>query len=314
MPEATKKSTSFWVIVSFATVYIVWGSTYFFILLALKGFPPMLLGAFRFIVAGFIMLLFCVLRGEKIFQSKQIKLASITGVLLLFGGTGAVIWVEQVLPSALVAILVSAAPFWFVLLDKPMWRESFSNKFTITGLIIGFFGITLLFGEKMSTIFSGIGNSNIGSMLLILLGSLSWTFGSIFSKYKSSGGSNIVNVGWQMFAAGIPFTILSIITGETQHFNWSTVPLNAWLSIWYLILFGSIAAYTAYIWLLQVRPSAQVSTYAYVNPVVAVLLGVFFAAEKISFLQISGLVIILTSVLLINLAKYRSLKKTQSIR
>lgn len=309
MPETSKKSTSFRVIISFATVYIVWGSTYFFILLALKGFPPMLLGAFRFIVAGFIMLLYCVIRGEKIFQAKQIRLASITGVLLLFGGTGAVIWVEQVLPSALVAILVSAAPFWFVLLDRPMWRESFSNKFTITGLVIGFIGITLLFGEKMSTIFSGVGNSNIGSMLLILLGSLCWTFGSIFSKYKSSGGSNTVNVGWQMFAAGIPFTILSIVTGEVQHFNWSTVPLNAWLSIWYLILFGSIAAYTAYIWLLQVRPSAQVSTYAYVNPVVAVLLGVFFAAEKISLLQISGLVIILTSVLLINLAKYRSAKK-----
>ena len=313
MPQVSKKSTSFWVVVSFATVYIVWGSTYFFILLALKGFPPMLLGAFRFIVAGFIMLLFCVFRGEKIFQAKQIRLASITGVLLLFGGTGAVIWVEQVLPSVLVAILVSAAPFWFVLLDKPMWSVSFNNKSTITGLIIGFFGITLLFQEKMSTIFSGVGNSDIGLMFLILLGSLSWTFGSIFSKYKSSGGSNIVNVGWQMFAAGIPFTILSISTGELQHFNWSTIPLNAWLSIWYLILFGSIAAYTAYIWLLQVRPSAQVSTYAYVNPVVAVLLGVFFANEKISILQIFGLVIILTSVLLINLAKYRNAKKEKSV-
>ena len=112
-----------------------------------------------------------------------------------------------------------------------------------------------------------------------------------------------------MFLAGIPFLILSIFTGELHYFEWSSVPINAWLSIWYLILFGSIAAYTAYIWLLQVRPSSQVSTYAYVNPVVAVLLGVFFASEEISMFQISGLVIILTSVLLINLAKYRSAKR-----
>jgi drug/metabolite transporter (DMT)-like permease len=269
----------------------------------------MLLGAFRFIIAGMMMLLYCLLRGEKIFVLNEIKAASVSGTLMLFGGTGVVIWVEQVLPSALVAILVSAAPFWFVLMDKPMWKESFRNKSTITGLIIGFIGIILLFGEKINTIISGETNSGIGAMLLILFGSLCWTAGSIYSKYRSTGGSNTVSVGWQMFIAGIPFTILSLLSGELNHFAWDSIPLNAWLSMWFLILFGSIAAYTAYIWLLQVRPSAQVSTYAYVNPVVAVLLGVFFASEKISFLQITGLVVILTSVLLINLAKYRSGKK-----
>jgi drug/metabolite transporter (DMT)-like permease len=111
-----------------------------------------------------------------------------------------------------------------------------------------------------------------------------------------------------MFIAGIPFTFLSIFSGELNGFNWNTISTEAWLSIWYLILFGSIAAYTAYIWLLQVRPSAQVSTYAYVNPIVAVLLGVFFASEKISLPQIFGLIVILGSVLLINLTKYKRIR------
>ena len=312
MPISNKNVSSLSVIVSFATVYIVWGSTYFFILLALQGFPPMLLGAIRFIVAGILMLAYCKLRGEKIFILNDIKHASVSGSLMLFGGTGVVIWVEQVLPSALVAILVSAAPFWFVLLDKPMWNESFKNKSTITGLVIGFIGIILLFGEKIDELFSDGGNSKISAMMLVLFGSLCWTAGSIYSKYKSRTGSNTVNVGWQMFSAGIPFTIISLLTGETKHFEWSSVSTTAWLSMWYLILFGSIAAYTAYIWLLQVRPSAQVSTYAYVNPVVAVLLGVYFASEKISIMQLTGLVIILGSVLLINLAKYRNSKKEDS--
>lgn len=301
------------VIISFATVYLVWGSTYFFILMALKGFPPMLLGAFRFLVAGTIMIFWSLLKGDKIFNLKNIKHAAISGTLMLFGGTGVVIWVEQVLPSALVAILVSAAPFWFVLLDRPMWNVSFRNRSTITGLIIGFVGIILLFGEKLNEIFSGVsGHKEIGAMLLILFGSLCWTAGSIFSKYKVTTGSNTVNVGWQMFAAGIFFAISSFIIGEPKHFEWSSVSLSVWLSMWYLILFGSIAAYTAYIWLLQVRPSAQVSTYAYVNPVVAVLLGIFFANEKITSPQVLGLVIILGSVLLINLAKYKKTKRNLS--
>ena len=269
----------------------------------------MLLGAFRFIVAGFIMLLYSLLIRERIFKSKIIWHASITGTLLLFGGTGAVIWVEQVLPSALVAILVSAAPFWFILLDKPMWKVSFRNKSTVIGLIAGFAGILFLFSEKLTSIFNGSVNSELGSMLLILLGSLCWTAGSIYSKYKSPSGSNTVTVGWQMLAAGLPFLLLSILNGELQNMNWTTIPVKAWIAIWYLILFGSIAAFTAYVWLLKVRPSAQVSTYAYVNPVVAVLLGVVFASEKVSPKQLIGLAIILTSVMLINLAKYK--KKSQ---
>lgn len=305
-----KNAPTFRVILAFATVYLVWGSTYFFILIALRGFPPMMMGVIRFIIAGLIMLTWSYFRGEKLFVKDDIKKASVCGILMLFGGTGIVMWVEQYLASAFVAIIVSAAPLWFVLMDKPMWKSNFTNKSTIAGLIIGFIGIIILFSEKINTMFSSAGDkAEFGSMFLIIIGSLSWTAGSLYSKYKATTGSNTVNVGWQMFAAGVLFIPFSIILGEPSKMQWQSIPVEAWLSVVYLIFFGSIAAYTAYVWLLQVCPSSQVSTYAYVNPVVAVLLGVFFASEKISVVQILGLAVILASVLLINLAKYRANKK-----
>ena len=225
------------VVVAFATVYIVWGSTYFFILKALQGFPPFLMGALRFLIAGGLMLAWCFIKGEKLFILKNMKHAAVSGLLMLFAGTGAVIWVEQYLPSALVAILISAAPIWFVIMDKPMWKENFTNKSTLAGMLMGFVGIVLLFKEKISDVFSSEDSAvQLGSMLLLLAGSLSWTAGSIYSKYKATSGSNKVNVGWQMLAAGIPFVPLSFFHREFRHLQWQTISTDAWLSLFYLIL------------------------------------------------------------------------------
>jgi drug/metabolite transporter (DMT)-like permease len=306
-----QNASSFLVILSFATVYIVWGSTYFFILKALEGFKPMVLGALRFIIAGGLMLLWCFIKGEKLFVLNDMKHAAVSGLLMLGVGTGVVIWVEQYLASALVAILISAAPMYFVLMDYREWKTTFTNKLTVLGLMTGFAGIILLFKEKIDNIFSANNNyTELKAMLLLIVGNICWTLGSMNSKYKATSGSNTVNVAWQMIAASVPFIPLSFLLNEPQQMQWNNISPVAWFSLFYLILFGSIAAYTAYVWLLQVRPSAQVSTYAYVNPVVAVLLGVFFASETISFLQMLGLAIILGSVLMINLAKYRVANKS----
>src|SRR6185436_9587543 len=252
MPGSNIKNASpLLVIVAFATIFIVWGSTYFFILIALKGFPPMMLGALRFIIAGAIMLGWCLARGEKLFILNDIKHAAISGLLMLFIGTGVVIWVEQYLASALVAILVSANPLWFVLMDKSGWKENLTNKSTVTGVIFGFIGIVLLFKEKINSAFSGSNNYiEIGSMVLLMIGSLSWTAGSLYSKCRTTSGSNTVNVAWQITAAGIPFIPLSFLFGEPQRMQWQTISADEWFSLFYLVVFGSIAAYTAYVWLL----------------------------------------------------------------
>ncbi len=307
---ANSKSTpsALLVCTAFATVYLVWGSTYFFIQKAIEGFPPFMLGALRFFAAALIMLGWCLWKGEKVLELKHVKHSVISGLLLLLVGNGAVIWVEQYLPSALVAILISSSPLWFVALDKPRWQENFRSRTTLLGLLTGFAGVVILFYPNISEAFSVRGSVNeAGGMALLVLGTMSWAGGSLYSKYKTTGSAT-VNSTWQMLSAGLAFLVISLSCNETAGFDPWGITAEAWWALAYLVIFGSIAGYSAYVWLLEVRPASQVSTYAYVNPVVAVLLGVFFAGEHVTFLQILGLVIILVSVLMINLAKYR---KTQ---
>jgi drug/metabolite transporter (DMT)-like permease len=307
MLSTDKKNVSpFVVIVAFATVYLVWGSTYFFIQKTIQEIPPFLMGALRFMTAGLLLMIWCVIKGERVWVWTTIKRAALSGLLMLFIGNGAVIWAEQSLPSSLVAVLISAAPIWFVLLDKPKWKENFKSRETIFGLIVGFIGVILLFSER---IIGSAGNGlQLAGLIILVIGSISWAAGSLFSKYKEKSSSS-VNTAWQMIAGGFAFLSASLLDNEWNSFQWQTVTTSTWLSLLYLILLGSIAAYSAYVWLLQVRPATQVSTYAYVNPVVAILLGAFIAGEKITLMQLVGLAVILTSVLLINLAKYRNEKQ-----
>ncbi|MFT3680442.1 MAG: EamA family transporter [Ferruginibacter sp.] len=307
--QLTKQASTTMVALAFATVYLAWGSTYFFIQKALQGIPPFLMGAIRFAASGLILLGWCLYKKEDIWNPKIIKPAVITGLLLLFVGNGAVIWVEQELPSSLVAIFVSAAPLWFVVLDKPKWKENFGNRSIIISLVIGFAGVLLLFSQKVSEAFSsGGGGAKLIALIAIILGCISWVAGSLYSKYNGTGSAT-ANTMWQMLAASLAFFIISAGGNELKTFQWQAVSSEAWWSVIYLITMGSLAGYSAYVWLLQVRPATQVSTYAYVNPVVAVLLGVFFAGEQLVLLQGVGLAIILFSVLLINLSKQRKEKQ-----
>ncbi|HJU46271.1 MAG TPA: EamA family transporter [Chitinophagaceae bacterium] len=293
------------VVLAFAIVYIVWGSTYFYIQEALKGFSPLLLGALRYFGASLILLLWCILKKYKIFVWRDMKQAAVVGVLLLFIGNGGVIWAEQTIPSAMAAIMVSSAPLWFVLLDKNKWVDNFRNKATITGLIIGFIGVILLFSEPLMHVMNDAGGSaEITGLVIMTVAVISWVAGSLYSKHHPPAVPGVVSTMWQMFFAALAFLPGMFIRGELKTMNWSAVPGEAWYALLYLVVMGSIVAYTAYVWLLQVRSATQVSTYAYVNPIVAVILGAIFAKEKITFYQLLGLAIILGSVVLVNLSNY----------
>jgi len=306
----TKSPGSLSVILAFLTVYIVWGSTYFFIRKALIGFPPFLLGGIRFIFAAILMMIWAAWKKENLFDLATMKSAAISGFFILFIGNGTVIFVEQYVGSAWVAIIISAAPLWFVLYDKRHWKENFRSKSILTGLMLGLVGIFLLFLPNISAAYSTDRNpyEHI-ALFAIILSSMSWVVGSLYAKYKRTQAPATVNTSWQMFFSGLYFLVGAAFTGEFKSFQLSAVTYEAWFSLGYLIVFGSILAYSCYVWLMEVRSPAQVSTYAYVNPVVAVLLGVFLASEHVNTLQIAGLLVILISVLLINLNKY--LKKPE---
>jgi drug/metabolite transporter (DMT)-like permease len=303
--RSIKKPSTLLVVIAFAAVYVVWGSTYFFIQMGLSGIPPMIMGAMRFVVAGILLLGWCYLKGDKVFDKATIKASGISGLFTLFVANGIVIWVEKFIPSAMVAIMVSANPIWFVVLDKVNWKVNLKSRTTILGLIIGFGGVLLLFGEAFGkSVAGGIDTQHLVGLFLLIVGPIAWAGGSLYSKKSTTDAPVRVNTGWQMMAAGIAFIPAGFIDNEYATFDISAVPAQAWMSVIYLIFFGSIAAFSAYVWLLQVRPATQVSTHSYVNPVIAVLLGVLFAGEVISWMQVLGLVIILLSVLLVNLSKY----------
>ncbi len=264
-----------------------------------------MLGAVRFSASGVLLLAWCAIKKQKLWLRKQIISSFIAGNLLLFVATGSIIWAEQWLPSSFVAVLVSAVPVWLVLLDRRNRKDNFGNPKIIIGIIVGFAGVVLLFAQKlMSNLSSANTAFLIINMLIVIGGNMSWAAGSLYSKYHGVGNV-MVSAAWQMIGAACSFIILTFCTGEVTHFNIHQVPLTAWLSVLYLVTMGSLAGYSAYIWLLSVRPATQVSTNSYVNPVVAVLLGAFLGREVIGKVQLFALAIILSSVFIINADKYK---------
>lgn len=300
------------IIAAFAALYIIWGSTYLGILYAIKNIPPLFMAGTRFLVAGSLIFIWCLIKKEKLPPLRSMLPIALSGILMLFIGNGAVTWVEQYLPSGLAAIIVATVPLWFVLLDKRQWSYYFSNKWIVFGLLVGFAGVLLLFAGKSNDNILGDRTKTIAFCVLIV-GTIGWAVGSLISKYKQVQGSTIMKVAIQMLSSGVLFIIAGFIANEQDHFSWSNVSTTSFLALAYLIVFGSLIGYLSYIWLLSVRPPSIVGTYAYVNPIVAVFLGWLVAGESISRQQVIALSIILLGVVLVNLAKEKKAKPKQVV-
>ena len=291
---------------AFGAVYIIWGSTYLGILIGIKTIPPLLMTSLRFLLAGLVLLIWRLIQNEKIPSINSIAKNSLVGILTLVGGVGSVGWAEQYIPSSVAAIIVTAIPFWFVLFDRKQWSFYFNNKIILTGLLFGFAGVAILVALShpdhldQSSQYRKI----IGS-IVILCGGIAWTTGSLYSKYNVLGRSILMDAAIQFLSAGIICLGISGLLGEWRGFALNKVSLESWMALFYLFTMGSLVAYLAYLWLIKNRPAAQVSSYVYVNPVIAVLLGTLIANETISWTQILSLGIILIGVVMVNLPKYR---------
>ncbi len=328
------------IVFAYAVVYVVWGSTFFFIEKALHAFPPFVLGSIRFIIAGTLLMGYCYLKGYTLFIKKAVKDAALVGFLLLFVDMAAIIWSEQFISSAIVSILSAATAIWFIILDKPKWKENFSSVTTILGLILGFMGVVMLFAEQIfgQHAQSEADENKLTAMIVLTLGTIGWTVGSLWSKYSKEKSKKalqdpngpalekeedlnvMVKTAWQMVVAGTAFTTVALLNGEYSRFDPAAVEVEYWAAMVYLALMGSILAFSCYIFLLQVRPATEVSTYAYVNPIVALILVHFFTNHEVTKMQIIGLAVVLFSVLLMNWNLYqdssllRNYKRRRKIR
>ena len=297
-----KEPSKIMILAAFAAIYIIWGSTYIAMLFAIREIPPMMMLGVRFTVAGMILYTYSRLKGESLPDTSSIVKISLSGVLMLCIGTGAVAWVEQYIPSGLAAIIVATVPLWFVILDKKKWHSNFRNKWIIGGLVIGFIGVLTLFADSKAINLSG-DKMQLISVLVLVVGTISWAAGSLYSKYAKMEGSSTMKAALQMSAAGIVSILISLISGEHRQAHWSTISWDTIFALLYLVSIGSLVGYMAYVWLLSVRPPALVGTYAYVNPVVALFLGWLLVGEHISRQQVIALSIILAGVILVTLSK-----------
>lgn len=295
-----------WVVwLAFAAIYIIWGSTYLAILFGLEDLPPFLLSGLRFLLAGILLYGWCLLKKEPAPSLLSVGRNSLYGILMLFGGTGSVAWSEQYISSGLAAIIVTSIPFWFILLDKKQWSFYFSNKMILAGLLVGFAGVALLVSQgEHATANKATTGEQITGIVVILAGGIAWTMGSLFAKYRPTNSGLVMNSSLQLLTSGLFTLLVSAVSGEWRGFSITQVQAPAWGAVVYLAVMGSLVAYSSYLFLLKLRPAALVSSYVYINPVVALILGALFMHERVTWMHVFSLLIILLGVLLINWDKY----------
>lgn len=283
------------------TVYVFWGGTYLGIRMAVETIPPFLMAGVRFLFAGLVVFGFVLLRGARAPRKEHWVDAGIVGALLLLGGNGVVSWAEQRVPSGVAALLIATVPLWMLLIGffrKPAAKPS---GLAITGILTGFAGIAVLAAPRAG---QG-GNLDLAGGAALLAAAFSWALGSLYSRGARVPDSPLLSVGMQMIVGGLLLILVSALLGEWSRLEIARITARSLLGVGYLVLFGSILAYNAYIWLLKNADPTWVSTYAFVNPVVAVLLGWLLADEVLSARSLAATAIIVGSVVLITLDRAR---------
>lgn len=281
-------------------VYIFWGGTYVAMKFAIETLPPFMMAGIRFITAGVIVYVWQIFRGVEKPQAIHWKNATIVGGLLLLGGNGGVVWSEQMVPSGMAAIIVATVPLWMALL---VWLWQGGNRprgMVFAGLVLGFIGIILLVKNSGGDV-SNTSSQWIGYTALVFA-SIAWATGSVYSRVAKLPSSSFMAIAMQMLTGGLLCLLFGLLTGEAARFDPAQVSMHSALAVGYLIFFGSIVGFSAYIWLLKVADPTMVSTYAYVNPVVAVILGWALAGEQMTIRDGIGAIIILLAVIIITKA------------
>ena len=298
-PSAPSRALIF---AAFAAVYTIWGSTYLAIRFAVEVLPPFLMVGTRFLVAGSILYVWVRLSGAPRPDLSQWKSAAIIGLLMLVLGNGLVSWAEQKIPSGLAALMVATVPFWMVMLDWMRPRGTAPSSRVVLGLIIGFVGVALLFQPWRSTEGETF---DLLSAAILIVATLFWATGSLYSVRAKLPPSSVLSMGMEMLSGGFIALLVGMLRGELANIEVSAITVRSLLALTYLILFGSLVGFNAYMWLLRVCAPAWVSTFAFVNPVVAVFLGWAFGGEPLTVRILIAASLIVISVFFITFCKAR---------
>lgn len=292
--QGTPSSLAVWA--ALLAVYIVWGSTYLAIRFAVQTMPPFLMASARFLVAGTILYVWRRLKGDPAPTKVEWRSAAIVGLCLLLGGNGGVAWAGRRVDSGVSALLVSSTPLWMALIDALRPRGQKPSVQTVLGIVIGFCGIAVLIGP--AHLAGGAGRVDLLGALALLWAAFAWSAGSLYSRKAHLPSSPLLGTSMEMLVGGAGLLLFGVLVGDLRTLNVAAIAPASWLGLGYLIVFGSWIGFTAYTWLLRVAPTPLVSTYAYVNPVVAVVLGFLIAGEALTARSILATVIIVGAVIL----------------
>lgn len=294
MPPAS--SLRLRIVFAFAAVYIIWGSTYLAIRFAIETIPPFVMAGSRFLVAGAALYAWTRVRGERPPTLLQWRSAAIIGALLLLVGNGGVTWAEQVVPSGITALLIGTVPLWFALQDWLWHGGTRPDGRMIAGLATGFVGVILLIGPGELL---GGHSVNLAGVGVLMLSTIAWSGGSLYSRTAPLPASPLLATAMEMLCGGTLLMIAGVVAGEVPRVGITAISFRSLSSVLYLMLFGSIVAFSAYVWLLRVVDSARVATYAYVNPLIAVFLGWAFAGEELTLRMVLAAAVIICAVVVI---------------
>ena len=295
-------------LLAFAIIYFVWGSTYLAIRIGVREFPPLLMAALRFLIAGAVLYAWAFARRERSPDRQQWASISLLAVLFILLDYGLVFWAEQRVPSGVTAVMMATIPLFIALCEIVLLRTQTLTLRLALALLAGIAGVAVL--ASRSSFVGGTPIDPYGALALIL-GAFSWAVGTVLTRRLSLPSSKVVSSASQMLTGGIFLALASAALGEFREFHPAAISRAAWLSLLYLIVAGSIVAFTAYLWLVHHESPTKVGTYAYVNPVVAVLIGYFFAGESLGLRTILGTLLVLISVIVITTA--RSAKPAASV-
>jgi len=308
---AAQRQSRFTVMLAFGLVYFFWGSTYLAIDIAVERIPPALMCGLRFLIAGVFMLAFCGLRGKRIaYNPRQLGEMAVVGILLLMGGNLTLSFAEQHVASGLAALIVAITPLWFLVLDALLLGDHHVSTRGKVGLGLGVAGLVVLLWPQL-TATTSFGRTELWSSISLIGGSFSWALGSVLAKkWKSPDIDAFSATAWEMVAAGVANLMFAVVAGDFSHVVWTARGVGATL---YLVVCGSWIGYTAYIWLLGHVPTSKVSTYAYVNPVVAVFLGWLVLREPIDAYILAGSAVVIASVVLVTSAQVTRKPKAEDM-